>query len=116
MIDQEKRSGVKRANVKIERLDDLVQEHSLKAPDFLKIDTEGAELDVVTGGERTIRTHRPTMYIEMHGADMAQKMMLQKDVHALLNSWGYTMQDLRGKNVLGSSEHAGHILCTPEPS
>ena len=113
MIDQEKRSGVKRANVRIERLDDLVQEHSLKAPDFLKIDTEGAELEVVLGAEQTIRTYRPTMYIEMHGADMNQKMSLQKDMHLLLSNWGYMIQDLRGNNVLGSSEHVGHILCTP---
>lgn len=112
MIDQEQRSGVKRANVNIERLDDLLKKRAFKAPDFLKIDTEGAELGVVLGAEETIRAYRPVMYIEMHGADMKQKMALQREMHSLLQSWGYLIEDLAGKNVLGSEKHAGHILCT----
>ena len=111
MIDQEQRSGVRRASVTIERLDDLIQKRGFKAPDFLKIDTEGAELDVVLGAQETIRTHRPAMYIEMHGADMNQKMVLQREMHSLLQSWGYRITDLNGREVAGSDKHAGHIIC-----
>jgi FkbM family methyltransferase len=35
--------------------------------DLLKIDTEGAEPDVLSGAERLLREHRPTIYIEMGG-------------------------------------------------
>jgi hypothetical protein len=33
--------------------------------DFLKIDTEGFEIDVLMGAENTIRKHRPVIYIEL---------------------------------------------------
>jgi FkbM family methyltransferase len=112
MIDHEQHRGVKRATVNIERLDDLMKARAFKAPDFLKIDTEGAELEVVRGAEDTIRQYHPAMYIEMHGADMKQKMALQRDLHELLHSWGYEIEDLAGHNAFGSKTHVGHILCT----
>jgi FkbM family methyltransferase len=34
-------------------------------PDFIKIDVEGAEQDVLEGGEETIRRYRPVMLIEL---------------------------------------------------
>lgn len=112
MIDHEQHSGVRRTTVNIERLDDMMKVRAFKAPDFMKIDTEGAELDVVRGAEETIRKHHPAMYIEMHGADMKQKMALQRDMHQLLHSWGYDIEDLTGHDVFGSETHVGHILCT----
>ena len=35
------------------------------APDLLKIDIEGAELAALAGAERTIRAHRPLVYLEV---------------------------------------------------
>lgn len=36
------------------------------APDFIKIDAEGAELDVLKGGRQTIERNRPVLMIEGH--------------------------------------------------
>lgn len=36
------------------------------APAWIKIDVEGAELDVLRGAEQTIRRHRPRMLVECH--------------------------------------------------
>lgn len=44
------------------RLDDL----GLRGVDFIKIDTEGAELPVIRGGLDTIHKNRPTLFIEIH--------------------------------------------------
>jgi len=44
-------------------VDELV-ERSLLRPGFIKIDTEGAELDVLLGSERTLSTHRPVVLCE----------------------------------------------------
>lgn len=38
---------------------------ALSRLDFLKIDTEGFEIDVLMGAENTIRKHRPVIYIEL---------------------------------------------------
>lgn len=37
--------------------------------DFIKIDVEGMEDKVLMGAERTIRTHRPILFIEIHKTD-----------------------------------------------
>jgi FkbM family methyltransferase len=44
------------------RIDTLAK--SLEAPTVLKIDVEGAEVNVLEGGEETISKHRPAMLVE----------------------------------------------------
>jgi len=45
---------------------------SQPSPDFVKIDVEGAELDVLLGAQSLLATRRPTLYIEI-GASMFHK-------------------------------------------
>ena len=47
--------------VKMKRLDDL----DLPAPEMIKIDVEGVELEVLKGAEQTIRAHQPTLIVEI---------------------------------------------------
>jgi hypothetical protein len=48
----------------VQRLDDLGL-----APAFVKLDVQGFELQVLTGGEATLRRHRPVLMIESPSAD-----------------------------------------------
>lgn len=61
--------------------------------DFIKIDVEGMELEVLKGGEKTIKAHRPWAYIEYWNVDQVQ-----------LKSWfdgmDYTLYSLPGGNIL----------------
>jgi len=50
-------------NVKISRLDTVVDELGLGKVDLIKIDTEGAELDIMKGALNTIRKYRPKLTI-----------------------------------------------------
>lgn len=45
-------------------LDDLAAKHGV--PDFVKVDVEGHEVEVVKGGLKTLTEHRPDLYIEVH--------------------------------------------------
>ncbi len=45
-------------NVEQRSIDSLMTDLEI-APDFIKIDVEGAELDVLAGGSRTLKQHRP---------------------------------------------------------
>lgn len=53
------------ATVEIVRIDDL----SLPRLDFLKIDVEGMELDVLRGGAQAIKRNRPWCWVEYHKID-----------------------------------------------
>lgn len=66
------------------RLDDV----ELGAIDFLKVDVEGFELEVLIGGEQTIRAARPTIVVEQK-ADNAERYGRGRwDAVKLLKDWG----------------------------
>ncbi|WP_158045746.1 FkbM family methyltransferase [Skermanella pratensis] len=48
------------------RVDDLVTELGLQRLDFVKIDVEGFEIDVLRGMEKTITGLRPTVFLEFN--------------------------------------------------
>jgi FkbM family methyltransferase len=48
-------------------LDDLVDDLGLRRVDQIKIDVEGAEIEVLAGSERTLRGLRPRVFVECHG-------------------------------------------------
>ena len=53
--------------------------------DLIKIDTEGFEDRVIQGARRTLTTHRPVLYIEVHDRDKLQR------VAAVLKPLGYSL-------------------------
>jgi len=59
---------------------------ALPAPNILKIDTEGAELEVLLGARTLIASCRPVVICEVGGENSSQ-------VHALLVSLGYQILD-----------------------
>jgi FkbM family methyltransferase len=73
-------------------------------PDFLKMDVEGAEYDVLTGGKETIARFRPKMLIELHHFD---GNLAAHPVPGLLAKWGYEIE------WLDRWEMTSHILATP---
>jgi FkbM family methyltransferase len=62
-------SGAKHEAIELRTLD---EEQGLDAPDLIKIDVEGFELEVLKGAVRTLE-RRPDLFLEMHGADPGDK-------------------------------------------
>lgn len=67
--------------VKVTTLDKLFENEALERLDFIKIDVEGMEYEVIKGGINTIRTYRPVIYYEtlvefkkIRGADYFDKI------------------------------------------
>lgn len=50
--------------IPVNTLDNFVREHDIDDIDFIKIDVEGMELDVMHGGKQTLQRFRPTLYFE----------------------------------------------------
>ena len=55
--------------VPVRRLDSLFEECTLPAPNIIKIDIEGSELDFLAGSEQVLRRFRPLLLIELHGTN-----------------------------------------------
>jgi len=53
--------------VPVRRLDDLIIDGVIPPPDFVKIDVEGAEVEVIEGAQETMTRYHPTLIIELHG-------------------------------------------------
>lgn len=53
--------------LEIKRGDAVIEENAVVDIDFIKIDVEGFELDVLTGLQETIKRHQPLVTFEFHG-------------------------------------------------
>lgn len=69
--------------------------------DFIKIDTEGYEANVLLGGEQTIRACKPVIVVEQK-RDMASRFGLEPlGAVKLLESWGYrTAEEISGDYIM----------------
>ncbi|MCW5963101.1 MAG: FkbM family methyltransferase [Bryobacterales bacterium] len=78
-------SGEVAETIEVRRLDD---EQELPTPDFIKIDTEGYELEVLRGGVNALQTY-PELFLEMHGSDAADKRGRVEAIVRFLWEYGY---------------------------
>lgn len=73
-------------------------------PDFIKIDVEGAEYEVLLGGQDVIGRYRPKMLIELHHFDGNVALNL---VPGLLANWEYDV------HWLDRWDLTSHVLAIP---
>jgi len=75
-------------------LDELAAEYGLTRLDWVKIDVEGAELGVLSGGRKALSRFRPTLVIEMHDQvyPFVSRMGSGGRCHDLLRSLGYEIE------------------------
>lgn len=75
--------------VELVTIDDLVGRELLKPPDVVKIDVEGAELEVLEGMATTAATHRPVVIVEVDAADADALARKQDACERWLQARGY---------------------------
>jgi FkbM family methyltransferase len=66
---------------------------------FIKIDTEGYELFVLRGGEKTIRFCKPQMLIEYYAPNTRQFGYEPKAITDLLESWGAKWEQVSNEDI-----------------
>jgi FkbM family methyltransferase len=81
--------------VSVDRLDDFCAREAIGHVDFVKVDVEGAELQVLEGGRDVIEAHRPTMLIEIEARHTARYGHAPEDVSGWLLKRGYAMYTWR---------------------
>ncbi len=100
----ENQSG--KIEVKVFRLDRVVQHDSLPLPGVIKIDVEGAEAAVLDGAAETIRRARPILIIELHGTSTA--------ISEKLRAMHYFAAVVGGKSITEAHWNA-QVVAFPEP-
>lgn len=89
--------------VPVRALDDLIA-GGAPPPDVMKIDVEGAELDVLRGCSRLLAKHRPIIVCELHGTNAG--------VADLLEDAGYRLKCLDGPALVRDAGPS-HVLARP---
>lgn len=62
-----KQGGVRVLHIEVDTLDNQIAINNLPKPDFVKIDVEGLEIDVLHGMIQTVSKYKPKLLIELHG-------------------------------------------------
>ena len=77
--------------VQTKTLDTFCSEKEIHRIDFLKIDTEGAELSVLKGASNLLHNHLVTMIQFEYGGTYTDSNTTLKQVYDLLRGYGYTI-------------------------
>lgn len=92
-------------DVEVVAIDDLVAGGRIRPPQLVKIDVEGAEIDVLEGMRRTIEEHRPAIVCELH--DTAAAFV------ETMEGLGYVISNLEAKQSLLDAPPSVHALAVP---
>ncbi len=104
--------------VKVVDLDSFIKKQNISPPGFIKIDTEGYEMNVLKGMVNTIEKYHPDFDIEMHKVpDYDGKSNSQNIVEFLIER-NYKIYHSFLKQIITRDNHqlakTGHLYCTVE--
>ena len=97
--------AVGRSPVRTVALDDLVEAGDVAVPDVVKIDVEGAELEVLAGMRGLLAQRRTTVICEMHDTNLG--------FTELMTELGYRVVNLDGSRPIPEARGTAHALAEP---
>lgn len=109
---------------KVDSLDAIIAERKLPLPDFIKIDVEGMETEVLEGMQDCMNKKKPELFIEVHGVnieagdigshDASTKNI--KNLYNILKKFNYSITHVESSMSVNQSNFeiakSGHIYCT----
>jgi len=84
-------------------LDFLVEKRKLKNVDFIKIDTQGSELNILKGGKKTV-SKAEFILLETQNLEYNDKAPFTEDVVIAMKSYGFRLFDILETHYLSSGE------------
>ena len=90
-------------------LDDFCRENRLEKLDFIKIDTDGHEFEVLNGARETIAKYRPQIIFEIGLYVMQEKNIDFSFYTNYFGSLGYHLLDVKTGNHLTFENHRKYI-------
>jgi FkbM family methyltransferase len=97
--------------VEVDLLDNQISKRGLPPPDFIKVDVEGMELEVLHGMWMLVTQRKPKLWVEIHTQDSIRASQV---VDWLLEA-GYLIFHVEGRAKITSSavplHHSDHLYC-----
>ncbi|MBZ5724546.1 MAG: FkbM family methyltransferase [Acidobacteriia bacterium] len=110
------RVGTVFEDIAITALDEEIPQAGLPAPDFIKVDVEGWEVEVLLGARNTLELYKPALFIEIHGETLREKRRKAAEVVAFL--WAIDYRQIRhietGATITPENTAVameGHLYC-----
>jgi FkbM family methyltransferase len=101
-----------RRTVRVVALDSFIQAEGLRRPDFVKIDVEGVELELLEGMSGTLAETKPVLLYEIDDGDRASFERRWKELDTYVAEFGYTIRHLEN-SYSNADWHVGHTLALP---
>ena len=108
MADTGRRRGYEQTTVNQITLDEFCSSRRL-TPQLIKIDTEGAELNILRGATEVLKLHRPIIFLSVHPRHITELGGTVEELEALLEESNYTVKDMDG-NVVRPLELTEYIV------
>lgn len=99
--------GLGHVEVKARAIDQVVEELGVKQVDWIKIDVEGAEMEVLKGLKKTLVKYAPRLIIEVQWKNL-------NDVLKLMENYHYAVKPIAGEQ--NPKAKWGYFYCEPPPS
>jgi FkbM family methyltransferase len=84
----------------VKTLDNVVSELGLKSVDFLKLDVDGYEVEVLRGARDTLRRFAPLIFFEHAPYGVAEKGYNPEEIAEILTGAGYRFTDLKRRTLV----------------
>jgi len=114
---KKKFKNIEEINISVDTIDNLINKGLIERPDFIKIDVEGVEMDVLDGMIETLTNYKPELFIEVHGVNLEQKEFNARNLLNCLTQNNYSIYHIESGKILSSSDFSiaksGHIYCSP---
>jgi FkbM family methyltransferase len=106
---------IQRVTLPVTSIDSELQLHARPAPDFVKIDVEGLELQVLDGMADTVSRFKPKIFLEIHGWSVEGKDANSQRVVAWLKDHGYSITHVESAKEITMDDYQvareGHLYC-----
>jgi FkbM family methyltransferase len=86
---------IKTVKIEVDSLDNILEENNIKNPDFIKLDTQGSELNILEGGIKTLNSDILGMEIEVEFVKMYENQPLFSEIDIFVRKNGFHLFDIQ---------------------